>query len=224
MNVLVIVPATLTRHEEETGVLSPVQGAPLIGPFLDRLATVDKLEAVVVTTGDDPEDAAIMEIIAPRAGRCVSAAWEDLLGRLLSALKAAGAKGGVMLGARNPLMDPALVDQVMDLLRMTDGMLDWIGNTLSPSYPRGMEIDGFTACFMLPKAGEVSGWRRASSNSSDITGRAERRRARSSGWRAFGGVDRRPRGTPEMCHASRRAAASVSGLTIGSEQTVPRQT
>ena len=38
------------------------------------------------------------------------------------------------------------------------------------------------------------------------------------------GVDTRPRGTPEMCHASRRAAASASGLTIGSEQTAPRQT
>jgi hypothetical protein len=75
-------------------VLSPIQGAPLLGPFLDRLATVDKLEAVVVTTGDDPDDDAI----------------------------------------------------------------------------------------------------------------------------------RRPRGTPYMCHASRRVAASASGLTIGGEQTVPWQT
>ena len=35
---------------------------------------------------------------------------------------------------------------------------------------------------------------------------------------------RRPRGTLEMCHASRRAAASTSGFTIGSEQTAPVQT
>jgi spore coat polysaccharide biosynthesis protein SpsF len=28
---------------------------------------------------------------------------------------------------------------------MTDGMLDWVGNTAAPSYPQGMEIDGFTA-------------------------------------------------------------------------------
>lgn len=96
MNVLVIVPATLTRDGEETGALSPIQGgAPLIGRLLDRLGSVDKLEAVVVvTTSDNPEDAAI----------------------------------------------------------------------------------------------------------------------------------RRPGGTPEMCHASRRAAASASGLTIGSEQIAPLQT
>jgi hypothetical protein len=89
MNVLVIVPATLTREGEETGALSPIQGVPLLG-----LGSVDKPEAVVVTTSDDPEDAAI----------------------------------------------------------------------------------------------------------------------------------RRPRGTPEMCHASRRAAASASGLTIGSEHIAPLQT
>jgi len=79
---------------EETGALSPIQEATLLGRLLGQLESVDKLEAVVVTTSDDPEDAAI----------------------------------------------------------------------------------------------------------------------------------RRPRGTPEMCHASRRAAASASGLTIGSEHIAPLQT
>ena len=76
------------------GALSPIQGVPLLGRLLDRLGSVDKLQAVVVMTGDDREDAAI----------------------------------------------------------------------------------------------------------------------------------RRPRGTPKMCHASRRAAASASGLTIGSEHIAPLQT
>ena len=41
------------------GALSPIQGAPLLGRLLDRLGSVDNLEAVVVTTSDDPEDGAI---------------------------------------------------------------------------------------------------------------------------------------------------------------------
>lgn len=49
-----------------------------------------------------------------------------------------------MIDAGNPLIDPALVDQVMNLLQMTDGTLDWTGYTLSPTDPRGREIDGFT--------------------------------------------------------------------------------
>ncbi len=145
MNVLAIIPATLLREGRETGILSSLAGKPLLGHLLDRLANVRKLEGIVVTTSDEPEDAAILDYCAARGTPCRSGARDDLLGRLLTALKTAGAKGGVMVDAGNPLIDPALVDQVADLLQMTDGMLDWIGNTLSPTYPRGMEIDGFTA-------------------------------------------------------------------------------
>lgn len=144
MNVLAIIPATLMREGRETGVLAAVAGQPLLGRLLDRLSGVGKLEGIVVTTSDDPEDGAIRDYCAARGTPCRSGARDDLLGRLLTALKTTGAKGGVMVDAGNPLIDPALVDKVVDLLQMTDGMLDWIGNTLSPTYPRGMEIDGFT--------------------------------------------------------------------------------
>ncbi len=144
MNFLAIVPATLMRDGKETGVLSPIQGAPLLGRMLDRLASVDKLEGVVVMTSDDPMDAAVLGYCAARGTKCLCGPEDNLLCGLLTALKMASAKGGVMVDASNPLIDPALVDQVVNLLQMTDGMLDWIGNTLSPSYPRGMEIDGFT--------------------------------------------------------------------------------
>jgi hypothetical protein len=34
---------------------------------------------------------------------------------------------------------------VVNLLQMTDGMLDWVGNTATPAtYPQGTEIDDFT--------------------------------------------------------------------------------
>ena len=144
MKVLAIIPATLKQDGVETGVLSPVQDAPLLGRLLDRIACVDKLDSVVVTTSDDPEDDAIFDYCIARGTICQRGPRDDLLGRLLGALKNAGAKAGVMVEASNPLIDPALVDQVANLLEMTDGMLDWIGNALAPSYPRGMEIDGFT--------------------------------------------------------------------------------
>lgn len=144
MNVLAIISATMTRDGRETGVLSPIEGKPLLGHLLDRLAGVDKLAGVVVTTSDAPEDKAILDFCATRGTPCESGPRDDLLGRLLMALKTAGARGGLMVDAGNPLIDPALVDQVANLLQMTDGMLDWIGNTLAPTYPRGMEIDGFT--------------------------------------------------------------------------------
>jgi spore coat polysaccharide biosynthesis protein SpsF len=144
MNVLAIISAAIIRDGRETGVLAPLAGEPLLGLLLQRLARADKLAGVMVTTSDDAEDEPIRAFCAARGVACQTGGHDDLIGRLLAALRAAGAKGGVMIDARNPLIDPALVNQVADLLQMTDGMLDWIGNTLAPTYPRGMEIDGFT--------------------------------------------------------------------------------
>ncbi|OAI30777.1 spore coat biosynthesis protein F [Methylosinus sp. R-45379] len=145
MNVLAIISAATTQDGRATGVLAPLAGAPLLGRLLDRLAHAEKLAGIVVTTSDEPDDAPIREFCAARGTPCQTGARDDLIGRQLAAMAAAAAKGGVSLDARNPLIDPALVTQVADLLQMTDGMLDWIGNTLAPAYPRGMEIDGFTA-------------------------------------------------------------------------------
>jgi spore coat polysaccharide biosynthesis protein SpsF len=144
MNVLAIVSATLTHEGRPTGALSPIAGTPLLERLLDRIGGVDKLIGVAVTTTDAPEDSAIVEFCAARGTPCGTGARDDLMGRMLAALQTAGAKGGLIVDARHPLIDPALVDQVANLLQMTDGMLDWIGNTLAPAYPRGMEIDGFT--------------------------------------------------------------------------------
>ncbi|QGM45663.1 spore coat biosynthesis protein F [Methylocystis heyeri] len=152
MNVLAIVSATLTCDGRETAILSPAEGKPLLGLLLDRLSGVDKLAGVVVTTSDEPEDQPIRDYCEARGTVCESGPRDDLLGRLLGSLKATGAKGGVMIDARNPLIDPALVDQVANLLQMTDGMLDWIGNTLTQTWPKGMEIDGFTTA-ALEEAG-----------------------------------------------------------------------
>lgn len=144
MNVIAIVPATLTDGHEMS-VLAPLAGRPLLGWVLERLARVDKLSGRIVVTSDDPRDESVAQYCATCAMPCLKGPPGDVLGWLLTALKDSGAKGGVMVDARSPLIDPALVDHVVNLLQMTDGMLDWIGNTLTRTYPQGMEIDGFTA-------------------------------------------------------------------------------
>lgn len=146
MNVVAIVPASLLDHDgRETGVLAPLAGRPVLGHVLDRLALANKLDGIVVTTSDAPEDTAIAEYCAARGILCLAGPRDDLLGRLLFAVRAAGTKGAVMIDAASPLIDPAVVDHVVSLLQLTDGMLDWVGNTAAPTYPQGMEVDGFTA-------------------------------------------------------------------------------
>jgi spore coat polysaccharide biosynthesis protein SpsF len=149
MNVIAVIPAT-TQQPDREGVsgLTPMHGQPLLGHVLGRLSQVEKLAGIRVTTSDDAADNAIADYCAARGIVCLRGAPDDLMGRVLAALTDAGAKGGVMVDARCPLIDPAIVDHVVNLVQMTDGMLDWVGNTASPSYPQGMEVDGFTAAAM----------------------------------------------------------------------------
>lgn len=144
MNVLAIIPATIEHDGQDTGILTLIDGKPLLGYMLERVAAVEKLEAVAVTTTDEPADRPIKDYCLAHGITCAVGPRDDLLGRLLAALRGASAKGGVMIDARNPLVDPGVIDQVVNLLQMTDGMLDWVGTTAAQTYPVGMEIDAFT--------------------------------------------------------------------------------
>jgi spore coat polysaccharide biosynthesis protein SpsF len=145
MNVVAIVDASLGPEGKGPNAMTQAHGQPLLGHVLDRLERAGKLSRIVVTTSDGPADEAIIDYCTARETICLKGPRDDLLGRVLSALTSTGAKGGVMVGGCSPLIDPAIVDHVVNLLQMTDGMLDWVGNTASPpTYPQGMEIDGFT--------------------------------------------------------------------------------
>jgi spore coat polysaccharide biosynthesis protein SpsF len=145
MNVVAIVDASLPPDGAGPNAMTQVRGDPLLGHVLDRLERVGKLSRIVVTTSDAPADEAVIDYCTARETICLKGPRDDLIGRVLSVLTSTGANGGVMVSGCSPLIDPAIVDHVVNLLQMTDGMLDWVGNTHTPpTYPQGMEIDGFT--------------------------------------------------------------------------------
>ncbi|MFZ2491922.1 MAG: spore coat biosynthesis protein F, partial [Thermoanaerobaculia bacterium] len=60
------------------------------------------------------------------------------------ASRSLGAGAGLLVRADSPLIDPAILQRVVDLVLMTDGMLDFVGTTLARSYPRGMDVEACT--------------------------------------------------------------------------------
>jgi spore coat polysaccharide biosynthesis protein SpsF len=121
-----------------------VAGKPLLAHAFDRVARVDKLDALAAVVTESPSDDIIERFCKSRGINCYRGSAEDGLTRLLAALKAEGATAGVVISADAPLVDPATIDHVANLIRMTDGMIDWIGTPLTKSYPRGMEVEAFT--------------------------------------------------------------------------------
>ncbi len=104
---------------------------------VDRASTVD--EVVVATTtdpGDDP-----LAALAERTGRpVVRGSVDDVLDRFMAAARAHDADIVVRITADCPLIDPAVVDQVVAAFR--DGDWDYAANTLEPrTFPRGLDTE-----------------------------------------------------------------------------------
>lgn len=124
-------------------VLSTVEGKPLLGHLLDRLALCHRLDGVVVATSVRPENDAIEDYCRSRGAPCFRGDEDDVLGRMLGALRQAKADTGVVIFGDCPLIDPAIVDEMVGLYEKDGEAWDFLGNDLKTTYPPGMEVEVF---------------------------------------------------------------------------------
>lgn len=146
MKVTAIVPACLAGDGRNVLLLREICGEPVLGHVLDRLQLVERLDRIIVATTTAGVDDPIEVYCRTREIACFrgTETAENQLGLVLAALKSVGAKAGAIIDGGSPLIDPAIVDHVVNLIEMTDGMLDFVGNDLAPTYPRGMAAEAFT--------------------------------------------------------------------------------
>jgi spore coat polysaccharide biosynthesis protein SpsF len=124
--------------------LREIAGKPLLGHLLDRLALAKRVDGLVVATSVRPENDAIAAYCGTRAIPCFRGDEDDVLGRLLGALRSQHATIGVEVFGDGPLIDPAIIDGLVDTFAQSAGTLDFVGNDLITTWPPGMEVEVFS--------------------------------------------------------------------------------
>lgn len=124
--------------------LASLHGKPLLEHVIERTGRAEKLKAFFVATSNLAVDDPIAEFCERKKVAYFRGEPGNFLGLLLAAYRSRGEKGCVLIPAAQPLIDPAIIDNVANLVEMTDGMLDWVGTNLAPAYPKGMDVEGFT--------------------------------------------------------------------------------
>jgi spore coat polysaccharide biosynthesis protein SpsF len=124
-------------------VLHEVCGKPLLGHLLDRLRAARRLERIVVATSTLPANDAIEAFCRERGQACFRGSEQDVLSRTLGALHSAGASTGVVVFGDGPLVDPAIVDEMVAAFLAANPRPDFLGNDLATTYPPGMEVEVF---------------------------------------------------------------------------------
>jgi spore coat polysaccharide biosynthesis protein SpsF len=118
------------------------EGRPLLGYLLDRLRLSSVLDQIVVATSTRAENDVIEEFCHSESIPCFRGSEDDVLERTVEALMSQKADIGVEVFGDCPLIDPAIVNNMVTYFLENPGY-DFVGNDLRTTYPPGMEVEVF---------------------------------------------------------------------------------
>jgi spore coat polysaccharide biosynthesis protein SpsF len=146
VKVLAVVQARTGSTRLPGKVLLPVAGAPLLVRLLERVCAARTLSEVVVATTTAAADEPVRELARQAGVRCVSGHPTDLLDRHYQAAVECGlseAAAGVVVKIPSdcPLIDPAVIDQVIGFYLQQPERFDFVSNLHPPTWPDGNDVE-----------------------------------------------------------------------------------
>lgn len=157
MNVVCIVQARMTSTRLPGKVLKEVLGKPLLEYEIERLQRCRSLSKIVVATTVLPSDDAVVTLCEQLGVSVFRGSEEDVLSRFAQAAKLYQADVVVRVTADCPLLDPAVVDLVVQTYLESADKYDYVSNTLERTYPRGLDVEVFSAkALQLAQANSVN--------------------------------------------------------------------
>lgn len=123
-------------------VMQPIRDAPMIGVLLQRLARARKLDGIVVATSRDRRNAPLVDYVRELGYPVYEGSENDVLDRYYQAARTMQADIVVRITGDCPLVDPALVDEVIGEFKRSGA--DYASNIAPPTYPDGLDTEVFT--------------------------------------------------------------------------------
>lgn len=140
--VVIIIQARMESTRLPGKVLRNVLGKPLLSYLLERVLRVNNAELVVVATTEKEEDDKIFQFCRENGVSVFRGDEEDVLERYLQTAKFYQADTIVRITADCPLIDPCVIENVIQYY--LENEFDYVGNTLSLTFPRGMDTEVFS--------------------------------------------------------------------------------
>lgn len=142
MRTVAIVQARMGSTRLPNKVMKPITGIPMIEVLLSRLARAKEVNEIMVATSVDPRNQPLSDHVNALGYKCYRGSEDDVLDRYVQAAKSANAGIVVRITGDCPLVDPALVDEVIRQFGTSN--VDYFNNTSPPTFPDGLDIEVFT--------------------------------------------------------------------------------
>lgn len=140
--IVAIVQARMGSTRLPGKVLVDLAGRPAIARLLERLTTAPGVDQVWVACSDRPADDPLAETVAALGVPVFRGDENDVLSRYAAVAERTGADAVVRITGDCPLVDPAVVGQVVAAWRASTA--DFVSNTLVRSFPDGLDVEVFS--------------------------------------------------------------------------------
>lgn len=140
-------------------VLKDINGRPMLSYMLERVLAAKTIDQVAIATSVELSDNQIAEFCQGENITCYRGSLEDVLDRYYQTALKLKCDVVVRLTADCPLIDPEIIDAVVDMYQSND--YDFVANTIPPNatFPDGMDVEVFSV-ELLERA-----WREAKKSS-----------------------------------------------------------
>jgi len=142
MKVIAVTQARVGSTRLPEKVLKTINGKTLLEMHLERLLKSKRIDQIIVATTCEPNAELIKKIAEKLGVQVYQGSTDDVLDRFYQAVKNEEVNYVVRLTADCPLIDASLVDQLIDFMLLHK--VDYVSNTLKPSFPDGQDIEVFT--------------------------------------------------------------------------------
>ena len=143
--VVAIIQARMNSSRLPGKVLLDIAGKAMLERVLARSARSVAVDEILVATTTDPTDQRIVEFCASRHIPCSRGSQFDVLDRYYQAARQYQADLIVRITADCPVIDPSLIDEVIETVTRSQNAMDFAANRLPPpwkrTYPIGLDTE-----------------------------------------------------------------------------------
>jgi len=144
MKILAIIQARMGSTRLPGKVLSDLAGKTMLSRVVNRVSRATLISDVIVATSLDAEDNQISELCESQGWRCFRGSELDVLDRYYRAAVSVQAEIIVRVTSDCPLIEPSVVDLVINEFLARQPELDYASNIFpARTFPRGLDTEVF---------------------------------------------------------------------------------
>lgn len=137
-----IIQARMGSTRLPSKVIKKIEGRPLLWHIIERIKHAKSINEIIVATTTNKEDEKIIKIAKKSGVKTFSGSENDVLDRFYRAAKKFNSDIIVRITPDDPFKDPKIIDEFVNYFLKNN--LDYVSNTIKPTYPEGLDIEIFS--------------------------------------------------------------------------------